>query len=416
MRNRKRKVALALSGGIDSAVAGMLLQKQGYDLTALYLKLFAEDTGENQARIVAEFFKMPFYAIDVRTEFKNKIIDYFLEEYKNGWTPNPCVRCNRDIKFGILYDKAREMGFDKLATGHYISKKQKSKKTKKQKIGRYYLYRGKDKEKDQSYFLYNLTQEILAHVEFPLGKYTKKQVKAMAKKWKSPVSEKESQDICFLAERGLYLPAQAGAGNTPLTTLKGGTGKVDHNEFLKKYLKMRKGDIVTLEGEKIGKHNGLPLYTIGQRRAVGIGGTGPYYVARKDVEKNILVVSENRDDKMLYCNKLEAEEVNWISGKEPKFPIKVKAKIRYRHEAAECVVEEKYADGKEGEEWEYEMKEKLACLRRQEIRNFPVCAGRKLEIGRSYIVKFKESQRAVTSGQSIVFYKGEEVLGGGVIF
>lgn len=371
---KNKKVALALSGGVDSAAVGMILKKQGYDLAGLYLKLHPKDTGENRARLVAEYLNIPFYIIDAAHKFKESIIDYFLKEYKEGRTPNPCVKCNRDIKFGILYNKAMEMGFEKLATGHYISKKQKNKKTRKQKVIEYYLYIANDKNKDQSYFLYNLNQEILAHTLFPLGDYKKAQVKEMARKWKLPVSEKESQDICFL-NRGLYVDDNADY-----------TRKVDHNEFLKKHLKMKSGDIFTVSGEKIGKHQGLPLYTIGQRRSVGIGGTGPYYVVKKDIKKNILIVSEDRDDKMLYSDKLEVCDTNWVRGEEPKFPLKIKARIRYRHEAQEAEIKKIKIKKQKSKIWSSE-----------------------------YFIKFKEPQRAVTAGQSAAFYKGDELLGGGII-
>ncbi|MFH0854513.1 MAG: tRNA methyl transferase PRC-barrel domain-containing protein, partial [bacterium] len=286
------------------------------------------------------------------------------------------------------YKKAMEMGFDKLATGHYISIKKEGKKIKKQnrEAMTYYLCVARDKQKDQSYFLYNLTQDILSNVFFPLGYYQKSDIKKMAKKWKLPIKEKESQDICFL---------QNG----------------DHNEFLKKYLKMKKGDIVTVEGEKIGEHHGLSLYTIGQRKNIGIGGACPYYVVEKNEKKNILIVSEDKDDPLLYKTELYAEDVNWISDKEPKMPMKIKARIRYRHEAMDATVVKL-----EGKECEYDKKYKE---RKLEISFLPKLKCRqenwKLEIGDRYIVKFKKPQWAITPGQSVVFYKGDKILGGGII-
>ncbi|OGF22211.1 hypothetical protein A2Y83_04040 [Candidatus Falkowbacteria bacterium RBG_13_39_14] len=441
MLKKKEKFAIALSGGIDSAAAALLLKNKGYDLAALYLKLFEHDRGENQAQVIAEFLNMPFYAIDAKKEFRKKIIEYFLSEYKNGRTPNPCVRCNRDIKFGLLYEKAMGMGFEKLATGHYISIKQennlpaprlrgqeagKTTKQREQKLeirkpvlslskdwklgscgeiryeAEYHLYISKDKGKDQSYFLYNLTQDILRNVEFPLGNYRKEDIKASAKKWRLPAAENESQDICFLAGRGLFADSYADYSR-----------KVDHNEFLKEHLKMKKGDILLREklnispekgsdpfergqtprmGKKIGEHQGLPLYTIGQRRAVGVGGIGPYYVVEKDEKRNILTVSEDRDDPLLYKDKLFAEDVNWISGREPKMPLKAKVKIRYRHEAVDAVISTKQKSKKAKKQMES-----------------------KVGIVGEYIVKFKSPQRAVTPGQSVVFYKNSELIGGGVI-
>jgi len=448
---KKKKIAIALSGGVDSAVAGMLLKQQGYDITAVYLKLFRNDAGENKARMLAEYLEIPFYTINAVREFKKEIIDYFLDEYKNGRTPNPCVKCNKKIKFGLLYRKVMEMGFCTLATGHYSSIKQENKKTKKQFLSRRSLLKGlpacppywraelegtpamrqtrwspalreergtpaerkyqtvtddiaenckfrlcipKDKEKDQSYFLYNLTQEILENVEFPLADYTKKQIKKMAKKWKLPVVDKESQDICFLWERGLVADSNADWSR-----------KEDHNEFLKKYLKMKKGDIVNLENEKVGEHGGLPLYTIGQRRAVGIGGTGPYYVIKKDIKKNLLVVSNDRDDPMLYSKELIVSDVNWISGEEPNLPLKLKVRIRYRHNAVEGVIHAKVHEKEpvSAESYGLSRRAKADKAKHESTRN------------RVYLVKFKEAQRAVTPGQSAVFYKGKEVLGGGII-
>ncbi|MFH1030737.1 MAG: tRNA 2-thiouridine(34) synthase MnmA [bacterium] len=434
MAKQKPRVAIALSGGVDSAVAAKLLKDRNYDLTALYLKLFAHDKGENQARVIAEFLRIPFYGIDAQVEFEEKIINYFLEEYKEGRTPNPCVKCNRDIKFGMLYKKAIEMGFDKLATGHYISKKQEnpagrqdsngaSNKTIKQveeegeqklEIGnwklreggeveceeKYHLYAAKDKQKDQSYFLYNLTQDVLKNAEFPLGDCNKRDVKKMAEKWKLPIREEESQDICFLVNANQRecesLPAQTGEA----------ARKYDHNEFLKKRLKMKRGDIITLNGKKVGEHEGLPLYTIGQRRAVGIGGTGPYYVVRKDLGMNALIVSEDRDNPLLYSDTLIAGNINWIIGKEPKMPCRIKARIRYRQEAENAVVDSiKYQVSS--------IKQAEKCGKSDngiEIKKL-----RNKGIGDRYTVKFKSPQRAVTPGQSVVFYKGDEVLGGGII-
>lgn len=365
----KQKIAVALSGGVDSAVAAFLLKQQGYDICALYLNLFSEDPGVNRARIVAEALKVPFYQIDGVEEFKKAVIDYFLNEYKEGRTPNPCVECNRNIKFGLLFKRAMDMGFDQLATGHYIKIESKPPHNKMKGGGvEYHLHVARDKEKDQSYFLYNLTQEILSHMKFPLGNYKKEAVKNMAVKLNLPVEKKESQDICFLANPKLYI----GEGEHIIPR------KADHNEFLKKYLPLEGGDIITCKGKKIGRHQGLPLYTIGQRRAVGIGGSGPYYVIAKDIKKNILIVSEDKDDPRLYSEELKVGKVNWVSGEKPRLPLKIKAKIRYRHNA------------------------EIATISSTEKKN-------------TYLVKFKTSQRAVTPGQSVVFYKGDELIGGGII-
>jgi len=273
------------------------------------------------------------------------VVDDFLSQYQKGKTPNPCVLCNKKVKIGKLLQYALSMGFDYVATGHYLKIK---------KVGRSYkLYRAKDKNKDQSYFLYTFEQQQLAHLLFPLANYTKPQVRAWAKKWHLPVAEKgESQEICFIP------------------------GK-HHNDFLKKYLSLAPGDIKLLDGKVIGRHQGLSLYTIGQRRGIEIGGTGPYYAAQFDWKHNILYVVQDFSDPLLYGAKLWAKKVNWLSGKGPKMPFSCQAVIRYRHKAVKCVIMKKSAKG--------------------------------------YEVIFKQPQRAITPGQSIVFYQGTEVLGGGII-
>lgn len=370
---KRLKLALALSGGVDSAAAGIILKSKGYLVTGLYMNLFGDSEGMARAKLVAEHLDIPFYPINIKEEFEKRIIKYFLEEYEKGRTPNPCVKCNKDIKFGIFYQKAIEMGFDKLATGHYVRLKIKNKRLKSNQepknLKTYHLYIARDEEKDQSYFLYNLTQEILAKIEFPLGDYKKSQARELAKKKKIPFIEKESQDICFLA-------------------FCGGVDKYygDHNEFLKRHLKLKGGDIITLDGEKIGEHEGLPLYTIGQRRAIGVGGTGPYYVVEKNLKDNILIVTENPDDTMLYKDKLEVEDVNWISGKEPCLPLKSGVRIRYRHKIEEALIEK--AEG------------------------FETALNKKIN---KYIITLKNPQRAITPGQSAVFYNKKEMLGGGII-
>jgi tRNA-specific 2-thiouridylase len=236
-----------------------------------------------------------------------------------------------------------------VATGHYLKIKKSGKQFK--------LYKAKDKNKDQSYFLYTFNQDQLKHLLFPLGNYTKPQVRALAKKFKLPVAEKaESQEICFIP------------------------GK-HHNDFLKKYLQMKPGDIKLIDEDNkiIGRHQGLPLYTIGQRRGINIGGTGPYYAAKFDWKKNDLYVVNKFDDALLYGRELTAKNVSWLAGKTPKMPLKCAAVIRYRHPAVPCTV----------------------------VAN----NGLKTD----FVVRFNKPQRAITPGQSVVFYKGTEVLGGGII-
>ena len=349
-----------MSGGIDSSVAAALLKKggnlafapfggQGFDVTGVFMKLYPGSLrgSEKRARKVAKILGIPFYVLNFEKEFKRKVIDYFLEEYEKGRTPNPCVVCNKEIKFGLLLEKSLGLGADFIETGHYV-KKSKVKSQKSKVI--YKLLRGKDREKDQSYFLWQLTQKQLKHILFPIGNYTKKEVRNLAKKFKLPVLDvSESQEICFIQ-----------------TTI---------NDFLSRFLKSKPGKIVDSKGKVIGEHQGLWFYTIGQRKGLGLAG-GPWYVLEKDLKRNILVVTKNEKD--LEKKELKAGNVNWISGAPPKLPLKVKAKIRYRHNLAMAEITRQLED-------------------------------------RNYIVRFAKPQRAITPGQSVVFYKGEEILGGGII-
>ena len=346
----QKKVIVAMSGGVDSSVAAVLLKEQDYQVEGVYMRLgiAGDNESEKSARAVAKKLKIKFRAVDLSKEFKKKIIDYFIFEYEKGRTPNPCVMCNREIKFGLLMDEVLKIGADFIATGHYV----KELRIKNQESRIIKLLKADDKNKDQSYFLYTLTQKKLKHCLFPLGKYTKIEVRELAKKYQLPAIERdESQEICFIQSK--Y-----------------------YGDFLRKYLKLVPGKIVDVKNNVLGEHKGLPLYTMGQRRDIGIGGTGPYYVIGINKRKNQLVVSNNKNDKNLFSKELIVKKVNWISGNVPKFPLKIKAKTRYRMK--ECPVVVNKIKGK-------------------------------------YIVKFSKSQRAVMPGQSVVFYKGSEILGGGII-
>jgi tRNA-specific 2-thiouridylase len=346
-----KKIICAMSGGVDSSVAAALLKKGGFDVVGVFMRLAdlpSFKKREKRAKKVAKILKIPFHVFNFEKEFKKKIIDYFLDEYKKGKTPNPCVVCNEKIKFRLLLKKVSLLGGNCVATGHYARKQET--RNKKQET-RYRLLKGKDKEKDQSYFLWMLNQKQLKRVLFPVGDYTKAKVRKIARKLKLPVSDiPESMEICFIQ-----------------TTI---------NNFLKKHLKERSGKIVNTKGKIIGKHWGLWFYTIGQRKGIKLPG-GPYYVLEKKTRQNILIVTRNEKD--LYKKELRLKEVNWISGKVPRLPLRVKAKIRYRHTPT------------------------LATVRRS--------LGSK-----AYGVKFKVAQRTITPGQSVVFFKGQEVLGGGIIF
>jgi len=373
------KVVVAMSGGLDSSVAAALLKKAGFEVIGVFMKLadlpkFRES--EKRAKKIAKILKIPFLVSDLRKEFKKRIVDYFLEGHKKGITPNPCVVCNKEIKFGLLLEKALALDADFIATGHYAKKKEELNfSTGVEKVN-YKLLKGGDKNKDQSYFLWMLNQEQLKRVLFPIGDYTREEVKKLAKKFKLPVLKaRKSVEICFIKTT---LGEEDKSSSSPFA-------KARVNDFLSKYLKSKPGQIVDVRGKVLGKHRGLHFYTIGQRKGIGLPG-GPYYVLNKDLKKNLLIVTKNEKD--LYKKELIAKNVNWISGKEPhlrqgfggqvKFPLKIKAKIRYRHQSALAVIT-------------------------------------KTLNPKTYTLKFEKSQRAITPGQSVVFYRGEELLGGGII-
>ena len=338
-----------MSGGVDSAVAAALLKKDGFNVQGAFLRLadtlnFKE--GEEDASRIAQFLGIPFSVFDFRKEFQEKVIDYFLEELQKGVTPNPCVACNKEIKLGLLLEKALNLDNFYLATGHYVRRLVESEGGKET----YKLLRAKDK--DQSYFLWRLNQAQLKHLLFPLGNLTKPEIREISKNLGfSNLIRSESREICFVRDK--------------------------LRDFLRKRLKPNPGKIVNTEGDVVGQHEGLYFYTIGQRKGIEIGGIqNPFYVLDKDLENNALIVTQNERD--LYKEKIRVENVNWISGKVPELPLEAEVKIRYRHEPV------------------------LAIITND------------LEFG-SYDLDFKEGQRAITPGQSAVFYQKEELLGGGII-
>jgi tRNA-specific 2-thiouridylase len=374
--NGVKKVLVLMSGGIDSSVAAALLKKEGFEVMGAFMRLAnipKFDEAKERAKKIAKILKIPLFVFDLEKEFKKKILNYFLKEYKAGNTPNPCVLCNKEIKFGLILEKALSLGADFVATGHYARKIQNSKckmQNDNLKCKIFKLLRAKDKNKDQSYFLWMLNQKQLKRILFPIGNYTRKEVENLARKFKLPVLKaKKSVEICFIEKTV--------------------------NDFLKKYLKEKPGLIVEkISGENqkkhsnilqnvrilddyriLGKHEGLWFYTIGQRKRIGLS-SGPFWVLDKDLKKNLLIVTRNEKD--LLKRELFCKNVNWISGKEPKLPLKIKAKIRYRQELADATI-------------------------------YPTFKGK------SYKVVFERPQRAITPGQSVVFYKGREILGGGII-
>jgi len=354
------KIVVAMSGGVDSSVVAAILKKKGYQVTGVYLQFWTDPKtdkkmAENKccsresmerAQRIARKLQIPVCVLDVGEKFKEKVVDYFLDEHKEAKTPNPCIECNKNIKFGALLNWAKSMGADFIATGHYAQMKQKK--------GIYELHKSKDKEKDQSYFLYKLTQDQLKHVLFPIGHYTKKKVRKLAKKYGVVEAEKskESQGVCFFPEK-------------------------EPSEFLKRHLNQKHfkpGPIKTVEGGIIGEHEGLPLYTIGQRKGIKIGGTkNPLYVVGIDPKANTLIVGDN---KHTFKKTLQIKDLVFQAGKPKKEKICVAAKIRHRFPDSSAILE---INGEKG------------------------------------TLTFKKEQRAVTKGQSAVFYKGSKILGGGEI-
>lgn len=317
----KKRVVVGLSGGVDSSVTALLLKEQGYEVVGLFMKNWEDDDTEEycsskqdliDAVSVADRIGIEIEAVNFSKEYKERVFQNFLDEYKAGRTPNPDIFCNAEIKFKAFLDHAMGLGADLIATGHYAQVREKD--------GLFQLLKAEDGSKDQSYFLYRLNQAQLAKTLFPLGKYLKSEVREIASNaGLVTATKKDSTGICFIGERPF-------------------------REFLNRYLPREPGEMQTPEGEVVGQHEGLMYYTIGQRQGLGIGGSRdssgePWFVAGKDMEKNTLIVVQGHDHPLLQSDGLRANQLHWIAGQEPRTHWVYAAKTRYRQPDAPCEIE-----------------------------------------------------------------------------
>lgn len=356
---KRKRAVVAMSGGVDSSVAAAMMVEQGYDVIGLMMRLWSEDGKEmlnrcctpeqmDDARHIAGSLGIPFYVVDVKDYFRDTIVDFYLDQHRLGRTPNPCIECNREIRFNWLYERAMALHADYLVTGHYAQIKQSA------DSGTFELHTGVDQHKDQSYVLHMLDQEHLAHVRFPVGGMSKPEVRQLAQKFNLPVASKsDSMDLCFLSGE-------------------------DYRDFLQRHVPEinRPGPILNAVGERLGEHTGLPNYTIGQRKGLGVTSPDPLFVLRKDATENALILGTRAD---VVTHDLVARNVSWVAGYPPKVdePFNCEVKIRYKARPAPAVV-------------------------------------KSLEDGKVKI-KFDQPVFGATPGQGAVFYQGSNCLGGGII-
>jgi tRNA-specific 2-thiouridylase len=350
-----KTVVVGMSGGVDSSVSALLLKQQGYRVIGLFMKNWEEkdENGVCQSSKeyedvvrVCEQIDIPYYSVNFVEEYNERVFADFLKQFEAGFTPNPDILCNREIKFNVLLEKARMLGGEFLATGHYCQIIHAH--------GFSHLAKGKDPGKDQSYFLHAVKSEALSHVLFPIGHLLKSEVRAIAHAHGLATSEKkDSTGICFIGERPF-------------------------REFLSQYIPKKKGNFETLEGKVVGTHEGAVFYTIGQRKGMGIGGAGEaWFVAGKDITRNVVYVVQGTRHPALFCDELTAAELTWVVEPPTHFPFKCTSKVRYRQPDQPCTIHS-------------------------------------VEDGRAFVT-FDVPQRAVTPGQSVVFYKDDLCLGGGII-
>ncbi len=352
------KVIVGMSGGVDSSVSAALLLEQGYQVEGLFMKNWDEDDGTEyctamddlaDAQAVSDRLGIKLHTANFAAEYWDNVFEHFLHEYQAGRTPNPDILCNREIKFKAFLDYALMLGADLIATGHYTRRADRD--------GQTLLLRGLDSNKDQSYFLHAVAGEQLARTLFPVGELEKPEVRRIAEKYQlATARKKDSTGICFIGERRF-------------------------SDFLKRYLPAQPGDIETTDGQVIGRHHGLMYHTIGQRQGLGIGGLQgageePWYVLRKDLTRNVLVVGQGNDHPWLFSSALECSSIYWVNPLQISEPMRLTAKVRYRQPDQDCTIE-------------------------------PGANG--------YLIRFDQPQRAVTPGQSVVLYQDDVCLGGGVI-